>query len=91
LIATERQYLMERLAAIPGLTVYPSVTNFLLLKITRPGWDAPRLQQGLIRHGMLIRDCRSFPGLGGGFMRIAVRGRKDNTRLLSALQQTFES
>jgi threonine-phosphate decarboxylase len=91
LIATERQFLMERLAAIPGLTVYPSVTNFLLLKITRLGWDAPRLQQGLIRHGMLIRDCRSFPGLGGGFMRIAVRGRKDNSRLLSALQQTFES
>jgi threonine-phosphate decarboxylase len=91
LIATERQYLTERLAEIAGLAVYPSVTNFLLLKITRPGWDAPRLQQGLIRHGLLIRDCRSFPGLGGGFMRIAVRGRKDNSRLLSALQQTFES
>jgi threonine-phosphate decarboxylase len=90
LIATERQYLTERLAHIPGLMVYPSVTNFLLLKITRPGWDAPRLQQGLIRHGILIRDCRSFPGLGGGFMRIAVRGRKDNSRLLSALQQTLD-
>jgi threonine-phosphate decarboxylase len=89
LIATERQYLMERLADIPGLTVYPSVTNFLLLKISRQGWDAARLQQGLIRHGILIRDCRSFPGLGGEFMRIAVRGRKDNSRLLSALQQTF--
>jgi threonine-phosphate decarboxylase len=90
LIATERQYLTERLAAIRGLTVYPSVANFLLLKITRPGWDAPRLQQGLIRHGILIRDCRSFPGLGGAFMRIAVRGRKDNSRLLSVLQQTFD-
>jgi threonine-phosphate decarboxylase len=89
LIATERQYLMERLADIPGLMVYPSVANFLLLKITRPGWDAARLQQGLIRHGILIRDCRSFPGLGGEFMRIAVRGRKDNSRLLSTLQQTF--
>jgi threonine-phosphate decarboxylase len=87
LIVAERQYLLERVAGIPGLTVYPSVTNFLLLKITRPGWDAPRLQQGLIRHGILIRDCRSFPGLGGAFLRIAVRGRKDNSRLLSALQQ----
>ncbi len=90
LITTERQYLTERLAEIRGLMVYPSVANFLLLKITRPGWDAPRLQQGLIRYGMLIRDCRSFPGLGGGFMRIAVRGRKDNSRLLNALQQTLD-
>jgi threonine-phosphate decarboxylase len=91
LIATERQYLMEQLATIPGLLVYPSVANFLLLKITRSAWDAPRLQQGLIRQGILIRDCRSFPGLGSEFMRIAVRGRKDNSRLLSALQQTFET
>jgi threonine-phosphate decarboxylase len=90
LIATERQYLMERVAGIPWLRAYPSVTNFLLLKIIRPDWDAPRLQQGLIQHDMLIRDCRSFPGLGGEFMRIAVRGRKDNSRLLSALQQTFD-
>jgi threonine-phosphate decarboxylase len=66
------------------------VANFLLLKVTRVGWDAPRLQQGLIRHGILIRDCRSFPGLGGEFMRIAVRSRKDNSRLLSALRQAFD-
>ena len=91
LIAAERQYLTERIGDVPGLLVYPSATNFLLLKITRPGWDAPRLQQGLIRHGILIRDCRSFPGLGVGFMRIAVRARKDNSRLLSALQQTFDA
>jgi threonine-phosphate decarboxylase len=90
LIATERQYLVERVAGIPGLVVYPSVTNFLLLKITRPGWDAPRLQQSLIRQRILVRDCRSFPGLGGGFIRIAVRGRTDNSRLLSALQQTLD-
>ncbi|MGH8063820.1 MAG: threonine-phosphate decarboxylase CobD [Candidatus Entotheonellia bacterium] len=90
LIATERQYLVDRVADIPGLVVYPSVTNFLLLKITRPGWDAPRLQQSLIRQRILIRDCRSFPGLGGGFIRIAVRGRTDNSRLLNALQHTLD-
>jgi threonine-phosphate decarboxylase len=87
LIAAERQYLVEGLAGIAGLTAYPSVANFLLLKITQSGWDAPRLQQGLIRYGLLIRDCSSFPGLGGGYMRIAVRGRNDNSRLLKALQE----
>jgi threonine-phosphate decarboxylase len=86
LIVTERQYLMDGLAEIAGLAVYPSVANFLLLKITPPAWDAARLQHGLIRHGLLIRDCSSFPGLGGAYMRIAVRGRKDNSQLLRALQ-----
>jgi threonine-phosphate decarboxylase len=91
LIAAEREYLMQRLTHMPGLEVYPSVTNFLLVKIARMGWDVPRLQQGLIRQAILVRDCRSFPGLGGGFMRVAVRGRKDNSRLLSALQQTLDA
>jgi len=86
LIATERQYLMAGLDEIAGLVAYPSVANFLFLKIIQPGWDAPRLQQGLIRHGILIRDCSSYPGLGAAYMRIAVRGRKDNSRLLRALQ-----
>jgi threonine-phosphate decarboxylase len=89
-IATERRYLAEHLATFPGLTVFPSVTNYLLLKITRPGWDAARVQQALIRHGILIRDCTSFPGLGGAFMRLAVRGRNDNGRLISALRQAWE-
>jgi threonine-phosphate decarboxylase len=87
LIATERQYLLEGLATISGLVTYPSVANFLLFRVTRPGWDALRLQQGLIRHGLLIRDCSSFPGLGGDYVRVAVRGRRDNRRLLGALQE----
>jgi threonine-phosphate decarboxylase len=89
LIPTERHYLLEGLARLPGLTVFPSVANFLLLKITRPDWDAPQLQQTLIRHGILIRDCRSFPGLGGAYIRIAVRGRNDNSRLLRVLEQIW--
>jgi threonine-phosphate decarboxylase len=90
LIPTERRYLAEHLAMIPGLSVFPSVTNYLLLKITRPGWDAARLQQALIHHGILIRDCTSFPGLGGAFMRLAVRARNDNSRLISALNTIWQ-
>jgi threonine-phosphate decarboxylase len=89
LIATERQYLLDGVAEIAALAAYPSVANFLLLKVVRPGWDVPRLQQGLIRHGLLIRDCTSFPGLGGAYLRIAVRGRRDNRRLLEALQMVL--
>ena len=88
---TERQYLIDGLGEIAGLVVYPAVANFLLLKIIQPGWDADRLQQGLIRHGILIRDCSSFPGLGGAYIRVAVRGRKDNTQLLNALPAVLGS
>jgi threonine-phosphate decarboxylase len=89
LIAGERQHLLTRAQEITGIQTYPSVANFLLLKLTRSGWDVPRLQQELMRHSILIRDCRSFPGLGAQFMRVAVRARKDNSRLLSALEESY--
>jgi threonine-phosphate decarboxylase len=89
LIATERRYLLEQLRPIAGLKVFPSTANFLLFKLVRAGWDAARLQQALLRHRILIRDCSSFPGLGGAFVRIAVRGRDDNRRLIRALHRLW--
>jgi threonine-phosphate decarboxylase len=86
LIDAERRYLLEHLSQIPGIQILPSMANFLLFKVTRPGWDAIRLQHALIRHQILVRNCNSFPGLGSAYVRIAVRGRNDNSRLLSALQ-----
>jgi threonine-phosphate decarboxylase len=62
------------------------VANFLLFKVTHPNWDGVLLQQALIRHHILVRNCNSFPGLGSAYVRIAVRGRNDNSRLVSAVQ-----
>jgi threonine-phosphate decarboxylase len=86
LIATERHYLLEHLSRIPGVQVWPAVANFLLFKVTHPNWDGVLLQQALIRHHILVRNCNSFPGLGSAYVRIAVRGRNDNSRLVSAVQ-----
>lgn len=36
-------------------------------------FDAPLLVEKLGLRGLLVRDCSSFPGLDGGFVRIAVR------------------
>ncbi|MFZ1504170.1 MAG: hypothetical protein WAS50_13515 [Nitrospira sp.] len=39
----------------------------------------------LRRQGLLIRDCSQVPGLNGRSVRVAVRSRADNDRLLRAL------
>ncbi|MFM7267592.1 MAG: threonine-phosphate decarboxylase, partial [Cyanobium sp.] len=39
------------------------------------------------RHRILLRDCRSFDGLGDGWLRIALLDRGGNRRLLRALRQ----
>ena len=41
LIKREREFLLARLAALPGLTSFPSVVNYLLVKLTRPGITRP--------------------------------------------------
>jgi threonine-phosphate decarboxylase len=87
LIKREREFLLDRLAALPGLTSFPSVVNYLLVKLTRPGMTAAALREQMLAHRIVIRDAGNFRGLDKRFFRIAVRGRKENERLLQALEE----
>ncbi len=84
LIAQEREFLFNRLAALPGFTPFPSVVNYLLVKLTRPGMTAAALQRRMLAHRIVIRDAGNFRGLDERFFRIAVRRREENERLLKA-------
>jgi threonine-phosphate decarboxylase len=86
LIKEERKFLFNRLAALPGLSPFPSMVNYLLVKLTRPGMTAPGLRQQMLAHRVVIRDASNFRGLDERFFRIAVRSREDNEKLLMALE-----
>ena len=87
LIKREREFLLDRLAAVPGLTSFPSVVNYLLVKLTRPGMTAATLREQMLAHRIVIRDASNFRGLDERFFRLAVRGRKENERMLKALEE----
>ena len=74
------------LAGVSAIQVFPSAANFLLLKLTAPGWDAPMLRAALLAKGMAVRDGSSFEGLGPGYLRVAVRQEEENARLVEALK-----
>ncbi|MFQ4136792.1 threonine-phosphate decarboxylase CobD [Nodosilinea sp. PGN35] len=79
--------LFDGLRAIPGLGPLAGAANFLLVHTTVA---APELQEALLRdHRVLIRDCLSFPELGPGYFRVAVRTAAENERLLTALGQAM--
>ena len=44
------------------------------------------LQKKLLRKNILIRDCSTFRGLNENYVRIAVKKRKDNLKLIKALE-----
>jgi threonine-phosphate decarboxylase len=85
LVAEARRHLFEGLQALPGLTPFPGAANYLLVKLTLPGWTASRLRERLLSRGLIIRDAGNFTGLDEHYLRLAVRRREDNDRLLAAL------
>ncbi len=82
-ISSERGYLQDELARL-DLRPLPSSCNFLLVEVPCP---SDMLWERLAREGVLVRDCRNFPGLRGDYIRIAVRTRNENDRLIRALQE----
>jgi threonine-phosphate decarboxylase len=90
-IATERTKLVKALFEIGGLHIYPSETNFILVKITSPKYTATQLREELAQQGLLIRDCSTFVGLDNKFFRLTVRSSADNEKLIAALREKMKS
>lgn len=89
-VAAEGPWLAEQLAAVTGLVPLPSATNFLLVRGELGGQPLSleplrlALQE---RHRILVRDCRSFEGLGEDWLRIALLDGAGNRRLLRAIRR----
>lgn len=76
-----REELLKGLGALPGLTAFPGVANFLLVR------GPEGLSVRLARRGVLVRGCEPFLGLGPGYFRVAVRSTAENERLLAWIQE----
>ena len=66
-----RDELTERLTA-RGIRVFPSDTNYLLVK------SRENLLDYYLKKHILIRDCANFEGLSQGYYRIAVKSADEN-------------
>jgi threonine-phosphate decarboxylase len=80
----ERGRFTALLAGLPGCVVYPSRANFILMELPA-GWQAKNVTALLRRDGLLVRDCSVVPGLHSRSVRVAVRTRRENDRLVKAL------
>ena len=87
-VAKEGAWMQQQLAQLPGITPMPSAANFLVI----------RAEQSLValreaveqRHRILLRDCRSFEGLGECWLRIGLQSRRNNRRIIRALKQELD-
>jgi threonine-phosphate decarboxylase len=88
LIKEECAWLASALRGL-GLEPQESSVNFLLVNIEPAGIASDRLAERIMAESILVRDCQSF-GLGKGYIRVAVRNRDENERLIAALERVLK-
>jgi histidinol-phosphate/aromatic aminotransferase/cobyric acid decarboxylase-like protein len=86
----ERVAFEHRLRQVPGLRVFPSMANFVYVRLPR-GVDGVAVRNRVLcQHGCLIRECGNKVGSDRGYLRLAVRPADEARRLVSALRETVE-
>jgi histidinol-phosphate aminotransferase len=84
-LVAERERLAAGLARL-AVDAWPSEANFILF---RPrGLDGTPVWKGLVERSVLVRDCSSWPGLGG-CLRVTVGTPEDDDAFLAALTEVL--
>ena len=81
----EAQRLRNELNKIDGVSVRPTMTNFMLASLK--GRKAADLKEFLVNsYGILIRDASNFEGLDSSYFRVAAQTRAENDMLVMAIK-----
>jgi threonine-phosphate decarboxylase len=83
MIEKEREYLIKRLSEIDGIKIYPSFSNYIMFSLE--GLASRTICDEMRENDILVRRCDSFRGGGPNDVRIAIRNREENEKLLSAM------
>ena len=85
LINTAREELAARLAALPGVTVFPSKANFLLIRVA----DADDVCAKLLAHRVLIKNMSKMHAVLANCLRVSVSTPEENTLFYDAFQASL--
>lgn len=88
-IRTERMILASRLAALPGVKVYPSEANFLLFRV--PAGSAAGIHAVLRKGGVLIKSLDGTHPVLKDFLRVTVGTPTENACFLEVLADGLAS
>lgn len=81
-LRAERSRLLQALAAMPGVQVWPSVANFILF---RPNQPADTVHAALRQQGVLIKNLSGVGGVLANCLRVTVGTPDENATFLAAL------
>jgi histidinol-phosphate/aromatic aminotransferase/cobyric acid decarboxylase-like protein len=83
-----REELAEKIAEVTGWQVLPGIANFILCHLPEHGMDAATLVKQCRARGLFLRDAGAMGrGLGRHTVRIAVKERQTNERMVEILKR----
>ena len=82
-IVEERDRLMDELSKLPGITAYPSNSNFILFRAYK---DGEKVFNNLKANGTLLRNLGSHPRLKN-CLRVTIGTKQENDQFLSQLRK----
>lgn len=86
MLRAERAYFQEELNGIPNIRVIPSQANYVMVKLTNDMTARHLTPNMLVKHNLFVKDL-SGKVSGGQYLRLAVRKKEDNDKLIEALKE----
>lgn len=83
-ISVERDFLIRELSKIKGIVPKSTHTNYILIKLI--DWNEEYIFEALLKQGILVRKCNSFLDLPNGHIRVAIKSRENNEKLIRAFK-----
>jgi threonine-phosphate decarboxylase len=89
-LGEEKGRLYENLSRIQGVKVFPPETNFILVRLPETGPDSGTVRERMAKGGILIRDASNFRFLNHWFIRVAVKDRESNCKLVELFKEVLK-
>lgn len=88
-ICAERSVQARRLAELPGVQVYPSAANFLLVRIRASHKKADQVFDDLTRQRILVKNVGKMHSLLEDCLRLTIGTPQENAQLFNAIQTSL--
>jgi len=85
-LRAERERLLAALAELPGVTVFPSAGNFVLVRLP----DASAAFEALRAAGILVKNVSKMHALIANCLRLTVGTPEENGQMLAALRAALQ-
>lgn len=87
-IESQKKWFYECLTRVNHILPFKTETNFILIKLLN--MTSKEFKKEMLKRDVLIRDASNFEGLDDSYIRVAVKTRKNNTKVLNTIMEVIK-